>query len=161
MIHNRVLFVCSVYLKVRFLVVPTKTLVLVKSSIRGLYPLIVVVLCRSACSLKKAEQAEVVVLAPSPATRAYIAASASKFVGKKMSLSNTKSHTQREREREGQHDSVEGPADVRKKTLHSLGSRGHEVGGGVLGYGRDRVGDEGSVPSRHPDVGEVVEVHHQ
>ena len=90
---------CSVYLKVRFLVVPTKTLVLVKSSIRGLYPLIVVVLCRSACSLKKAEQAEVVVLAPSPATRAYIAASASKFVGKKMSLSNTKSHTQRERER--------------------------------------------------------------
>ena len=115
MIHNRVLFVCSVYLKVRFLVVPTKTLVLVKSSIRGLYPLIVVVLCRSACSLKKAEQAEVVVLAPSPATRAYIAASASKFVGKKMSLSNTKSHTQREREREGQHDSVEGPADVRKK----------------------------------------------
>lgn len=108
---------CSVYLKVRFLVlvVPTKTLVLVKSSIRGLYPLIVVVLCRSACSLKKAEQAEVVVLAPSPAKRAYIAASASKFVGKKMSLSNTKSHTEREREREGQHDSVEGPADVRKK----------------------------------------------
>lgn len=108
---------CSVYLKVRFLVlvVPTKTLVLVKSSIRGLYPLIVVVLCRSACSLKKAEQAEVVVLAPSPAKRAYIAASASKFVGKKMSLSNTKSHTQREREREGQHDSVEGPAGVRKK----------------------------------------------
>ena len=52
------LFVCSVYLKVRFLVVPTKTLVLVKSSIRGLYPLIVVVLCRSACSLKKAEQAD-------------------------------------------------------------------------------------------------------
>ena len=151
---------CSVYLKVRFLVVPTKTLVLVKSSIRGLYPLIVVVLCRSACSLKKAEQAEVVVLAPSPATRAYIAASALKFVGKKMSLSNTKSHTQREREGRSARQ-CRGAGRRPKKTLHSLGSWGHEVGGGVLGYGRDRVGDEGSVPSRHPDVGEVVEVHHQ